>query len=246
MDMLRIAALFALYAAGVHLFAGQRRVVAPLEGAAAVAPFARSTLFVVWHMASFVLVSTAAILAWRGDAIDPAMRALLAAQVGFAAGLFLLRGQHSHGGGFPLPQWILLGPLALAIAAPRFAAPIVLLALAAMHVAWVFGVAWPSPSVRTAPTFVIGWRESARLPPARPTLTVAVVLVAMAWAVLAGPRWAALATAVVLGLRGLFGPFERRVRPSIVGTPYRLLSAAFYSPLLLFVAALIAHARWDR
>lgn len=236
--MIRVAAAFALYTACVHLFGGQKRVVAPMEQASFPA-FARSTLFVVWHITSFLLVTIAVVLGWFGDAIDPALRLVLAAQSGFAALLFLVRAQQVHGGGFPLPQWILLGPLALAIAAPRFAAPVVLVALAVVHVAWVFGVAWPSPSTKVAPTYVIGWPESSRLPSTPATLTVAATLVGMAAVTLQGPRWAALATAAVLGLRGVYGPFERWIRPSIVKTPYLLLSAAFYSPLCLFLAALI-------
>lgn len=236
--LLRIAAVLALYTSSVHLFAGQRHVVAPME-ASSVASFSRSTLFVTWHMASCLLVSTAVLLGYFGDHIEPVMRGFLAAQAAFAAGLFLVRGQRVHGGGFALPQWILLGPLALAIAVPELAAALVLLALAAVHVMWAFGVSWPSPSARKAPSYVIGFSEGAKLPSVPATLTVAVVLVAMAWASWHGPRWAAFATAAVLGARGVYGPLERFVRPSIVGKPYAILSAAFYSPLCLFLAALI-------
>lgn len=233
-----VTAAFALYTALVHLLAGQRRVVAPLE-ASALAPFSRSTLFVVWHMVSFLLVSSAVALALGGEAMDSPLRLLLGAQLGFAAALFLVRGQRAHGGGFLLPQWLLLGPLAVAVVAPAQAAPLVLLAMALTHLAWALGLAWPSPSRQEAPRYLIGWPAGRRGPWRGATLVVVAVLVAMAWAASRGPAAAALATAAVLGARGLFGLVERRLRPGIAGTPYRPLSALFYSPLCLFLAALV-------
>ena len=117
-------------------------------------------LFVVWHMVSFLLGTTALLARVPRDAHpNPALRFFAAAQLAFAAGIFIVRGQRTLGAGFALPQWILLGPLALAIAFPNEAAAATMVLLALLHVAWAFGVTFPSPSRALAPTYVIGWRE---------------------------------------------------------------------------------------
>jgi len=238
-----ILAAFALYVALVHLVAGQKRVVVPLM-ADGIAAFPKSTLFVVWHMVSFMLVATAGMLVWLSAHPDPALRLFLSAQLAFAAVIFILRASHSHGAGFALPQWILLGPLALCIALPQHGAAVVLALLALLHVGWAMGMVFPSPSRELAPTYVVGWRAGARLPSRSATIVVAIVLFAMAYASLSGPRWSALLVSAVLLGRGSFGFIEWRVRPRIAKTPYKLLSAAFYSPLCLLLGAVIFARAW--
>ena len=238
--MVRIAALLALYISAVHIFAGQRRVVAPLRACprSALPSFPAATLLVVFHMVSFMLVGTALLLGWFAERLDPIFRCFLAAQVACGAALFLARGT-AGGGGLRFPQWVLLGPLAVAIAAPSWAASLVLLAMALTHVGWMAGVSWPAPSWHAAPAYLIGWPPGSRFPSTRATALVVAALLVMAWTGVYGPRWATLVTASVLGLRGVYGLFEVHVRPGIAQTPYRLLSAVFYSPLCLFLAALL-------
>jgi hypothetical protein len=238
-----ILAAFALYVSLVHLVAGQKRVVVPLM-ADGIAAFPKSTLFVVWHMVSFMLVATAGMLVWLSAHPNPPLRWFLAAQLAFAAAIFIVRASSAHGAGFALPQWILLGPLALCIALPDHGAAITLLLLALLHVAWAVGMVFPSPSRELAPTYVIGWRAGAAMPSRGATVVVAIALVAMAYASLVGPRWSAFLVAAVLLGRGSFGFIEGRVRPSISKTPYKLLSRAFYSPLCLLLGAVIFARAW--
>ena len=233
-----VIAAFSLYVACVHLIGGQGEVVSPLENAK-IRAFSRSTLFVTWHIVSVALVATAAMLVYLTSHPNGAVRALLAVQTAAAALLFLGRAQTAHGAGFALPQWILLGPLALSIAFPAVSGALILLGLSALHVAWMLGVSFPSPSARAAPSYVVGWREGAKMPSRMITFVVALVLAFMAATAVRGPRLAIIAIACVFLGRGAFGFVESRVRPRIVGTPYRALSRLFYSPLCLFVGALL-------
>lgn len=73
---------------------------------------------------------------------------------------------------------------------------------------------------------------------------ITLALLALAVASLVGPRWAALLVASVLLARGAFGWIEARVRPRIAGTPYRLLSRHFYSPLCLQLGAVTLSSAW--
>ena len=115
--------------------------------------------------------------------------------------------------------------------------------------------AWVAAAVAGAATMALEVLTARRLAPAFGltlstwAVLIAATLLAGAVGALVGARFGgrpsrsgiatALAIAAVLGLRGVYRPFERWIRPSIVKTPYRLLSAAFYSPLCLFLAALI-------
>ncbi len=238
-----VLATFALYVALVNLVMGQTRVVVPLE-ADGIAPFPKSTLFVVWHMVSFTLVGTAVMLVYVTTRPNPPLRLFLAAELAFGAVFFIVRAARVHGAGFALPQWILLGPLALCIALPREGAPLTLVLVALMHVGWAAGMVFPSPSRELAATYVIGWRAGARMPGRVATILVAVTLLAMAYAALRGPRWATLLVACVLLGRGAFGWIEGRVRPRIAQTPYRILSRAFYSPLCLLLGGVILSSVW--
>ncbi len=238
-----VLSAFTLYVSFVHLIMGQKHVVVPLE-ADAIAPFPKSTLFVVWHMVSFTLVGTAVMLVYLEAHPNPPLRLFLAAELAFGAAIFIARAARVHGAGFALPQWILLGPLALCIALPRAGAPLTLVLLALMHVGWAAGMVFPSPSRELAPTYLIGSRAGGLAPGRLATVLVAVTLCAMAYASLNGPRWAALIVAAVLLTRGAFGWIEGRVRPRIAKTPYRFLSRAFYSPLCLLLGAVTLSSAW--
>jgi len=239
-----IVAVWALYVFAVHTFAGQRRVATPLVESK-VAPFARGTMEVVWHAYSWNLLVCAAAIGWHAWAPQPTLVWFVTLQMAGIGAVFLWLGPKRLGSGFGLPQWVLIGPLVVALAlldAPRLATSLLLLALAGLHVAWVLGVAWPAPSRRAMPAYLIGHPEGdgvGRLP----TAMVALVLTGLALAVWLTVPGARMVVVVVFGARGLFGFVERQLRPETAKTPYAVLSRIFYSPLCLFIAALAFSSR---
>ncbi len=118
-----------------------------------------------------------------------------------------------------------------------------LLAIAALHAAWAFGLNWPAPKDERLAFYVTA---GARRPGRAITLGVASAIVAGAWVIwafhaklpgsgkaIATFAYAAL-TAVIL-IRGAAGyvPFLWRAAE---GRPFHRLNRLYYSPLCLLIA----------
>lgn len=142
-----VLALWSAYVTAVHVFGGRTRVLRPFREAT-VEPFARATMLVVWHIATWGLAMLTGTLALA--AFVPGLEGVVAftgVQVfGFAA-VFIVTSRRELGAAIRLPQWLLLGPLACGLLATTFAQPgaitagILLAALGVGHV-----LAWCRPS----------------------------------------------------------------------------------------------------
>gem|GEM_PF-463836 len=242
-------AVWAAYVTGVHVFAGARRVLAPMVRAEMPA-FARGTAVVVWHVVSWVLASIA--VATAAAAFVPGGRALLAFAAVLAGGstvIFVRGAKTSLGGAIRLPQWMLLGPLAVGLAAAAFvpdhaagvAVGLLLALVSAAHVAWAFGASWPARDAAELAAHVLpADAKRARTPtlPSRAaTLAVAVVLAFMAVSiVVVRSPWPAVTIGGLFAARGLFGliyPAWARTRG-----PFGVYNRIMYSPACLLVATL--------
>jgi hypothetical protein len=121
-------------------------------------------------------------------------------------------------------------------------------ALAGLHAYWALGGLWPGKDRDSFNRSVVGGRPGMRGPGPIASWMVAAVLGVAAVTVLGGSglvhtpiarawlRAGALAGAAVLGLRGLEGFVDTRVRPQTVGSPFARLNVRLYSPLCLLLA----------
>jgi hypothetical protein len=155
--------------------------------------------------------------------------------------LFLVLGQRLLAAAIRLPQWILLGTVALfsllgCLGGPwaaSVACASLLLAIAAVHALWALGVNWPASDKQQLSLSVAGRNE---LPPASSCVGVAIALLGMALVLLStAPAWAKWAIAAIFVVRGTLGWFEPLVRREIIGTPYLLYSRYMYTPLSLCI-----------
>lgn len=115
------------------------------------------------------------------------------------------------------------------------------LLLAALHLHWAYGGHWPAKDARSLARLVVGGRD--RMPSALACAMVALALLLPALALLVpkvlppilsqGVLWG---TALVLLLRGLWGFFEHRFRPGILGDPYAHWNQRLYSPFCLILS----------
>ncbi len=122
----------------------------------------------------------------------------------------------------------------------------VLVLLAGVHGYWACGGAWPARTPAELGPMVVGTRPGAAMPgPLACVLVIGALATGaglVAWAGLGGGWLARLGSAgvgVVLGLRGLLGFVDGRVRPATRGQPFYALNRRIYSPLCLLLAALI-------
>jgi len=243
-----IAAGWMLYTTGVHAVLGGERVAAPLD-ASGIAAFPRATLLVVWHAVTWLFLTLAAAMA--AAAFAPSLRVLVpfaALQlVGFSA-VFLVVARRALGASIRLPQWFLLGPLALTAGATMTSRPAALAVVAILgviglvHALWAAGITWPARDRRELAWHVIGRPAS---PGGLACLVVAGILAVFAagFATTSDAGWVRavrIAVVVVFAGRGVFGLVETRMRPAVVGTPYETYSRFMYSPLCVLVAALAA------
>ncbi|WP_438037461.1 DUF3995 domain-containing protein [Sorangium sp. So ce128] len=163
--------------------------------------------------------------------------------------------------------WTLLGLLAIlcAAGAPGVGVPrrdVLALAssgalgvLAAIHVYWGLGGAWPGDARHEKVEMVVGLPKGSPFPSLGACLVVACLLASSAALVLAqryggggSPtllRLGAWAVALVLGARGVGGYLEARLRPDTRALPYHRLNRLVYSPLSLTLAAAVAGATLD-
>lgn len=128
---------------------------------------------------------------------------------------------------------------------------VVLLAIAAIHIYWAVGGWWPGSDEESLVQTVMGGPPGTPMPGSAACLGVAAVFLAAALLVLhlggvaklpVLPLIARPAAGVlggILALRGAFGFFEERLRPSVGGSRYARLNVCFYSPLCLVLAALV-------
>jgi hypothetical protein len=244
MTLLHVALGLCLFTLGVHAFAGQRFVVRPLHSAA-LEPFASATLLVVWHMVTWTLaLSCVALLLgvlgqrWLGLPVG-----LLCA--GYAL-IFVVVAERRLREAIRLPQWILLGAVAVfAVAGSRgsasataWASAGVLLAIAVVHLSWAAGASWPARD-RVSLSLAVAGR--AVLPSNVACLVVGGGLIVMAGVVLrSGSPLAKLAIALLFVARGTLGFVEPLLRREIIGTPYLLYSRYMYTPLSLALGAAVA------
>lgn len=141
-----------------------------------------------------------------------------------------------------------MSPAAAALAAALLAA------VAALHAYWALGGVWPGRDAESLARTVVGGAPGTRFPGAAATWGVVAALCGAAGVTLGAAglvalpappavvRGAAYLGGAVLGLRGLAGFVEARLRPSSVGSPYARLNVLVYSPLCLVLALLIALA----
>ena len=124
---------------------------------------------------------------------------------------------------------------------------ILLTAIAAVHVAWGFGVRWPRKTEADLVTTVIGHKRDAMPPPLHCHLAASAIFIPGGFALmLAGlvqtpwPRWLTLLAgasgALVFAGRGVAGyvPAWRALHPR---EPFASLDRHYYSPLCLLLAA---------
>ena len=204
--------------------------------------FTERTLRFVWHLLSVAWIALAAIAASEGEAALMIVGSMLAASAAIA--LVVSRGRHfawalfAVGGAAALlgPHLDRAGPAAGAIAA------VTLAAIAALHVAWMFGARWglraALPEIEGRPAFLPS-RAITALAAASFAAAGAVVVVASQsgsapWA------WLAVAGACVFALRAL-GDFR------LVGLTKRVHATAFarsddriYTPLCVLLAVCFA------
>jgi hypothetical protein len=239
--VLPLAAGLCLFTFFVHLVAGQRFVVAALD--AAIEPFARATLLVVWHMVTWTLLLCAFAL-WFADRRSAFLVGALCA--GYA-GLFIAVAQRELQAAIRLPQWILLGAVAVFAFAgalevgPSHAAAVLLASLALVHLGWALGVTWPARDRESLALAIIGR-------PVRPSafacVLVAACLSGMIWLlVVPNPAWVRLIIAAIFIARGTLGFVEPMVRSEIIGTPYLSYSRFMYTPLALAIGIAVLLAR---
>jgi hypothetical protein len=243
MSLLQVAAVLCLFTLGVHGFVGQRRVVGPLMRAEC-EPFARATLVVVWHMVTWTLAlaSVGLVLGALGKAGYAGGVGLLCA--GYAL-LFVVVARRLLGAAIRLPQWMLLGGVAVfALAGSAGSAAVanaalagVLSAAAVVHVLWALGSTWPAGDVEGLALAVIGRKT---LPSKLACWTVAFVLFSLsALVAVPSPKALRLGVALLFVLRGSVGFVEPWLRREIVGTPYLLYSRYMYTPLSLALGVAI-------
>jgi hypothetical protein len=128
------------------------------------------------------------------------------------------------------------------------ASALVLGAVAALHVHWALGGVWPGRDAESLARTVVGGPAGTPMPSPGACLGVALVLLGAAWVLLAASglvahllpsaavRALAWACAAVFALRGAYGFFDARVRPSTRGSRFERLNVIVYSPLCLGLA----------
>jgi Protein of unknown function (DUF3995) len=253
---LLVVAAWALYVAAVHVRGGTPRVISPLRGAD-LPDFARATLVVVWHATTLTLLVLAGSVV--AAALSSHARPLLAFGLVQACGfglIFWRVARREIGEPIRLPQWLLFGPLALALASSftshpaAVAASAMLVTLGLAHVAWAAGSAWPARDGAQLASYVVPEGFAARgggraLPSRAATASVAVSLFGMAVAALAPAfdaraRGGALAVSALFALRGVFGLLYTPWSPRASRQPFAVYNRVLFSPACLFVAAIIA------
>lgn len=128
-----------------------------------------------------------------------------------------------------------------------------LLGLAVLHLYWARGGTWPGRTSAELVSMVVGSSPGVAMPGPLACSVVAVLL-ASAAVLIAGVgvfeasawpwRVGSLGVASVLGLRGLGGYLDARLRPETHGQPYEALNRRLYSPLCLVLAAAIVWIVW--
>ncbi|WP_438021863.1 DUF3995 domain-containing protein [Sorangium sp. So ce233] len=132
----------------------------------------------------------------------------------------------------------------------------VLAALAAVHVYWGLGGAWPGDARHEKVEVVVGLPKGSPFPSLSACLLVAFLLASAAALVLAQRygldvlpasllRLGVWTVVLVLGARGLGGFVDARLRPATRDLPYHRMNRLVYSPLSLAVAAAVAGAALD-
>jgi hypothetical protein len=265
--LLFVAALWLLTAV-IHGLLGTREILRPVL-ASDVGSTAKRTSEVAWHIITWYFVVLSAACAWAATvpAIAAPFAYFSGASALGSAVLFVAFGLARFRGPWRMPQWALFLPIAaLSFAAPhvsafsldgaatvaRYAAAVVLVCIAALHAAWALGSPFPARSRQSLAQHVVGVELPGNVMPGRfATWVVAAGLLVLTACVLglgfetsASIAWSLRAVAVafiaVFTLRGVVGFFEVALRPAIRNTPYMKWSRAFYSPLSLLLAFLIA------
>lgn len=127
-----------------------------------------------------------------------------------------------------------------------------LLGLAGLHVYWGVGGLWPARTRAELGPMVVGTSATGSMPNLSACLVVAGLLITAAGLVLAAGlgvegrvvRVGAAGVAAVLGLRGVGGFCDGRLRPGTRGQPFYRLNRRVYSPLCLLLAAAIVAVLW--
>lgn len=109
-----LAALVAIFSFWLHTVVGHLQVFRPMQRLGG-SPIARGTTAVCWHLTTFLLGAQAIYLAAAaiGNFEFIALTWTLVVLNGAAAGLFLAVSRGAYGRWTTLPQWSLLGPIAI-------------------------------------------------------------------------------------------------------------------------------------
>ena len=267
--LLSSATVVAGFTAAIHAFVGGPEVLPPLRRAA-VDRVVVATHELCWHgvTATLALMAVGLLLAWMsgGEAALIVPCAVAALSVLFG-GIALALGVSRFGRPLAMPQWTLFFPLALLCALRAasvearwvdvftWTASGALAALAAVHVYWGLGGAWPGDARHDKVEILVGLPKGSPFPSVSQCLLVAFLLGSSAALVLAqrygrdvSPallRLGAWAVALVLGARGAGGLLEARLRPATRALPYHRMNLLVYSPLSLALAATVAGATLD-
>jgi hypothetical protein len=126
-------------------------------------------------------------------------------------------------------------PLALGLAG-------LLAAIAALHLAWAFGLTWPAPKGGSLAAYASGGR---RAPGRAPTVAVAAAILAGAAVILAfgsplAAPWGRLAALAYAGLTAVFllrgaAGYVPAIWRYAQGAPFHRLNRLYYSPLCLLI-----------
>jgi Protein of unknown function (DUF3995) len=126
---------------------------------------------------------------------------------------------------------------------PGFTSVTILLAIAALHVAWAFGVVWPGHDAQSLAQKVVGGRVGMLPPPKMACLAVALALLVACGLILglfgSLSYFGTFGVSVVLALRGIGGFFDVYLRPVTRGSPFARLNIVLYSPLCVALSVLV-------
>lgn len=233
----------------LHSVLGERRLLRPLF-AKALPPralplgraFTERTLRFAWHLLSLAWIALAAIVARDDAVVLTVVGSLLVASAALA--LVVSRGRHfawalfAVGGAAALlgPRAPQVGPAAGAVAA------ITLAAIAALHVAWMFGARWGRrvvlPEVEGRPAFVPSRLLTAFVAAAFAAAGAVVVIASRSesppWA------WLTVAGACLFALRAL-GDFRLvGLTKRVLGTPFARWDDRLFTPLCVLLAVCFA------
>lgn len=187
-----VTAIWALVCLWIHTVLGHHRVHLPVQHSDA-ARFSRATMWVCWHVTTWVLALVCATLiaASMGHPLRLWFLGWVFALALPFSILFMVTGVRVYGSWRVMPQLYLLGPIAVGTAVatqanwvtdhgPALIFSMTLVSLALLHGSWALGSAWPAKNRAALSDLVVGQPAGSRFPSTAATFFVAFALLAMA------------------------------------------------------------------